>query len=62
VPALGPTRRRPFGDLSPGKYVELLLEEIRELYRADQVPWVVGYSGGKDSTLVRRTDGTGLHQ
>lgn len=27
-----------------------LLEEIRELYLADSVPWVVGYSGGKDST------------
>ncbi|WP_327378959.1 DNA phosphorothioation system sulfurtransferase DndC (plasmid) [Streptomyces sp. NBC_01216] len=52
VPGLGPTRRSPFGDLTPHRYLELLLEEIRELYRADQVPWVVGYSGGKDSTLV----------
>ncbi|MEK2474021.1 DNA phosphorothioation system sulfurtransferase DndC [Streptomyces noursei] len=31
---------------------EELLAEIRELYLADQVPWVVGYSGGKDSTLT----------
>ncbi|MYS52041.1 DNA phosphorothioation system sulfurtransferase DndC [Streptomyces sp. SID6013] len=29
-----------------------LTEEIRELYTADQVPWVIGYSGGKDSTAV----------
>ena len=29
-----------------------LCDEIRELYLADQVPWVVGYSGGKDSTAV----------
>jgi DNA sulfur modification protein DndC len=29
-----------------------LTEEIRELYTADEVPWVVGYSGGKDSTAV----------
>jgi len=29
-----------------------LLEEIRQLYLADNVPWVVGYSGGKDSTAV----------
>jgi DNA sulfur modification protein DndC len=29
-----------------------LLAEIRTLYRADDVPWVVGYSGGKDSTAV----------
>lgn len=26
--------------------------EIRELYLSDRVPWVVGYSGGKDSTAV----------
>jgi len=32
--------------------VEALLDEIRELYCADVVPWVVGYSGGKDSTAV----------
>jgi DNA sulfur modification protein DndC len=32
--------------------VDALLDEIRRLYRADHVPWVVGYSGGKDSTAV----------
>ena len=26
--------------------------EIAELYTADAIPWVVGYSGGKDSTAV----------
>ena len=26
--------------------------EMQELYLADDVPWVVGYSGGKDSTAV----------
>lgn len=29
-----------------------LTEEIRELYLADTIPWVVGYSGGKDSTVT----------
>lgn len=29
-----------------------LREEIRELYLADNVPWIVGYSGGKDSTAT----------
>jgi DNA sulfur modification protein DndC len=29
-----------------------LLDEIRALYRADAFPWVVGYSGGKDSTAT----------
>ncbi|WP_051853636.1 DNA phosphorothioation system sulfurtransferase DndC [Streptomyces sp. NRRL S-146] len=28
------------------------LAEVRELYLADSVPWVIGYSGGKDSTLT----------
>ena len=27
-----------------------LTEEIQLLYQADDVPWIVGYSGGKDST------------
>lgn len=29
-----------------------LLEEIADLYLADSIPWVVGYSGGKDSTAT----------
>ena len=29
-----------------------LMEEMKELYCEDDVPWVVGYSGGKDSTAV----------
>jgi len=29
-----------------------LCEEIRELYCADDVPWIIGYSGGKDSTAT----------
>ncbi|NUW37327.1 DNA phosphorothioation system sulfurtransferase DndC [Nonomuraea sp. SMC257] len=49
-----PTRRAvPFE--SQGGLAAVLNEltaEIRELYLADQVPWVVGYSGGKDSTAV----------
>lgn len=32
--------------------VELLLDEIRTLYTADATPWIIGYSGGKDSTTV----------
>ncbi|MEX5297515.1 DNA phosphorothioation system sulfurtransferase DndC [Kocuria sp. CPCC 205292] len=32
--------------------IDELTEEICELYCADEVPWVVGYSGGKDSTAV----------
>lgn len=29
-----------------------LMEEIREIYLGDERPWVVGYSGGKDSTTA----------
>lgn len=29
-----------------------LLERIRNLYLADHIPWVIGYSGGKDSTAT----------
>lgn len=49
---LTPVRRKPFGGRSLEEVVTDLMEEIRELYTADQVPWVIGYSGGKDSTAV----------
>lgn len=29
---------------------EEIIQEICELYQADTIPWIVGYSGGKDST------------
>jgi DNA sulfur modification protein DndC len=32
--------------------VERLIDEIADIYRSDQIPWVVGYSGGKDSTAT----------
>ncbi len=31
---------------------EAILSEIQELYLADTIPWVIGFSGGKDSTTV----------
>ena len=34
------------------KTVSLLIKQIQELYLSDPIPWVVGYSGGKDSTAV----------
>lgn len=30
--------------------IQSLQAEIQELYRSDDIPWVIGYSGGKDST------------
>lgn len=29
-----------------------LMETIRNLYLADEIPWIIGYSGGKDSTAT----------
>ena len=39
-----------FAELGLAKTVEAVCDEIRELYLADAIPWVVGYSGGKDSS------------
>ncbi len=41
-----------FSERGMAKTVKEICEEIQELYLWDQVPWVVGYSGGKDSTAV----------
>jgi DNA sulfur modification protein DndC len=41
-----------FKPLGLPKTVAHLTAEIRELYLADQVPWILGYSGGKDSTAT----------
>ena len=32
--------------------IQDLLDEIRFVYQSDNRPWVIGYSGGKDSTTV----------
>jgi DNA sulfur modification protein DndC len=36
-------------DLKP---VEQFCDEVRQVYESDNRPWVVGYSGGKDSTAT----------
>jgi DNA sulfur modification protein DndC len=41
-----------FDELGFKATVRALIEEVKELYLADQIPWVVGYSGGKDSTAT----------
>jgi DNA sulfur modification protein DndC len=46
------TRVSAFDDLGFQATIDALHEEIRELYSADEVPWIIGYSGGKDSTAV----------
>jgi DNA sulfur modification protein DndC len=46
---LGPSA---FADHGLAKTVQALSDDVRELYLGDSVPWVVGYSGGKDSSAV----------
>jgi DNA sulfur modification protein DndC len=41
-----------FGDRGLKGTVAELTTAILELYQADRIPWVVGYSGGKDSTAT----------
>ena len=35
-----------------GKKLAEIIETVKSTYLADKRPWVVGYSGGKDSTAV----------
>ena len=45
-------RKTAFAEFGFVTTIEQLVGEIQELYRADRIPWVVGYSGGKDSTAT----------
>lgn len=49
---LHPKQRSVFAEQGLRNSVDGLLEQIRALYLADDIPWVVGYSGGKDSTAT----------
>ena len=41
-----------FLDAGFRKTIDVLMAEVGDLYMADSIPWVIGYSGGKDSTAV----------
>lgn len=45
-------KKSAFTELGLKATIGALCEEIRELYLADDVPWIIGYSGGKDSTAT----------
>ena len=48
-----PVRRHSFfEELGFSTTIAEVCNEIRGLYLADDTPWVIGYSGGKDSTAV----------
>ena len=44
--------RSAFSEVGFKKTVAALMVEVAELYTIDNIPWVIGYSGGKDSTAV----------
>ena len=39
------------GEITKNK-IDEMMEVVRNLYLADDIPWVIGYSGGKDSTAT----------
>ncbi|WP_284450842.1 DNA phosphorothioation system sulfurtransferase DndC [Methylophaga thalassica] len=41
-----------FGAKGLKKTIEDAISQIKQLYLSDEIPWVVGYSGGKDSTAI----------
>jgi DNA sulfur modification protein DndC len=41
-----------FAELGFSETLEGILELVKDLYQADDTPWTIGYSGGKDSTAV----------
>lgn len=47
-----PARKSAFKDKGFKASIEELKTEIQDLYMSDNVPWIVGYSGGKDSTAT----------
>lgn len=49
-----------FTELGFAATVDDLVERTRRLYCEDEVPWVVGYSGGKDSTATLQLVWTAL--
>jgi DNA sulfur modification protein DndC len=47
-----PARPSAFTENGFRNTLATLIAKIQDTYLADQIPWVVGYSGGKDSTAV----------
>jgi len=48
----GPTQRSVFAGAGFQAVVDATYDEIRSLYLADDTPWIIGYSGGKDSSAT----------
>lgn len=44
--------RSAFAETGLYDEISAITQEVSDLYLADAIPWVIGYSGGKDSTAV----------
>lgn len=55
-------RASAFDELGFSETIHVLQEEIRNLYIADDVPWIIGYSGGKDSTAILQLTWTAISE
>src|SRR5215469_10183880 len=44
--------RSAFDVLGLTRTIKLAIDETQTIYQEDGIPWVVGYSGGKDSTAA----------
>ncbi|PUA28815.1 MAG: sulfurtransferase DndC [Cellvibrio sp. 79] len=45
-------RKTAFKEFGFNETIKKILKQIQDLYLSDEIPWVVGYSGGKDSTAT----------
>lgn len=57
-----PTRSSAFAERGLRDEVQKLADEVRAIYLGDSFPWVVGYSGGKDSTATLQLVWTALRE
>ena len=48
----GTSKQSAFSEIGFKDAIHDLTTEIQELYLSDPIPWIVGYSGGKDSSAV----------
>lgn len=45
-------RRTAFSNIGYKSTIENIIDKTQKLYLSDEIPWVLGYSGGKDSTAT----------
>jgi len=63
VDARTPTKRQSaFAERGLTQCLATMRAEVREIYEFDAVPWVLGYSGGKDSTAALQLVWTALEE